>query len=117
MRLEKILDFDMYLFSEKGLRGGTSYITKRYAKANNKCMEEYDPRKISKFITYLDMNSFYGCAMSGYLPYGRFNWLKNVNNFDLNSVSEKSLIGYILEVDLEYPKELHVLHNDYPLAP
>ena len=65
MRLEKILDFDMYLFSEKGLRGGTSYITKRYAKANNKYMEDYDSRKISKFITYLDMNSFYGCAMSG----------------------------------------------------
>ena len=42
---------------------------------------------------------------------------KNVDNFDLNSVSENSLTGYILEVDLEYPDELHVLHNDYPLAP
>ena len=114
MRLEKIVDFNMHLFTEKGLRGGTSY---RYAKANNKYMEDYDPRKISKFITYIYMNSLCGCAMSGYLPYGRFNWLKNVNNFDLNSVSEKSLVGYILEADIEYPKELHVLHNDYPLAP
>ena len=42
---------------------------------------------------------------------------KNVDNFDLNSVSENSPTGYILEVDLEYPDELHVLHNDYPLAP
>ena len=52
--------------------------------------------------------------MSGYLPYGGFKRLKNVDNFDLNSIREKYPIGYILEVDLEYPKELHVLHNDYP---
>ena len=73
--------------------------------------------KTSKFITYLDMNNLYGWAMSRYFPYGRFKWLKNVDGFDLNSISEKSLIGYILKVDLEYPDELHALHNDYPLAP
>ena len=55
--------------------------------------------------------------MSGYLPYDRFKWWKNVDNFDVNSISEKSPVGYILEVDLEYPDKLHVLHNDYPLAP
>ena len=43
--------------------------------------------------------------------------MKNVDNFDLNSVSENSSIGYVLEVDLKYPDELHYLHNDYPLAP
>ena len=117
MRLEKIVDIDMYLFIEKGLRGGISYIAKRYAKANNKYMKDYDPKKPSKFITYLDMNNLYGWAMSGYLPYGGFKWLKNVDNFDVNSVSENSPVGYILEVDPEYPEELHVLHNDYPLAP
>ena len=63
------------------------------------------------------MNNLYGWAMSRYLPYGRFKWLKNIGNFDVNSVSAKSPIGYILEVDLEYPDELHVLHSDYPLAP
>ena len=55
--------------------------------------------------------------MSDYLPYGRLKWLKNVDNFDVNSISEKSPIGYIFKVDLEYPNELHALHNDYPLAP
>ena len=80
-------------------------------------MKDYDPKKPSKFITNLDMNNLYGWAMSGYLPYGGFKWLKNVEGFDVNSISEESPIGYILEVDLEYPDELHVLHNDYLLAP
>ena len=55
--------------------------------------------------------------MSECLPYGEFKWLKNVDGFDVNSVSEKSEIGYFLEVDLEYLKELHELHHDYPLDP
>ena len=55
--------------------------------------------------------------MSEYLPYGEFNWLKNVDKFDVNSTNEKSNTGYFLEVNLEYPDELHELHNDYPLAP
>ena len=54
--------------------------------------------------------------MSGYLPYGGFKWLKNIDNFDVNSVRKNSSIGYILEVYFEYPDELHVLDNDYPLA-
>ena len=116
-RLEKIVDIDIYLFIEKGLRGGISYIAKRCSKAINKYMKHYDPKKPSKFITYLDMNNLYDWARSSYLPYGGLNWLKNVDGFDVNSISEKSLIDYILEVDLEYPDELHVLHNDYPLAP
>ena len=55
--------------------------------------------------------------MSSYLPHGRFKCLKNVDGFDVNSISQKSPIGYILEVDLEYSAELHALHNDYLLAP
>ena len=55
--------------------------------------------------------------MSRYLPYGGFKWLKNVDSFDVNSINEKNLVGYITEVDLEYPQELHELHNAYPLAP
>ena len=55
--------------------------------------------------------------MSGFLPYGGFKWLKIVDNFDVNSISENSSIGYVLEADLENPDKLHVLHNDYPLAP
>ena len=117
VRLEKILDIEMYLFIEKGLRGGTSYIAKRYSQANNKYLKDHVPTKPSKFIWYLDMNNLYGWGMSGYLAYGGTKWLKNLDSFDVNSISENSTIGYILEVDLEYPDELHLLHNIYPLAP
>ena len=60
MRLEKIVDIDMYLFIEKGLRGGISYIAKRYSVANNKYMKYYDPKKLSKYISYFDMNNLDG---------------------------------------------------------
>ena len=76
-------------------------------------------KKPSKFITYIDANNFYGWPVIQYLPYSGFKWLnkKEISDFCLNSVSENSSIGYILEVDLEYPSELHDLHNDCPLAP
>ena len=54
------------------------------------------------------MNNLYGWAISRYLPYGWFKWLKNVDGFDVNSVRKKIPIGYTLEVDLEYRDELHV---------
>ena len=55
--------------------------------------------------------------MSRYLPYKKFQWVKNVDEFDVMSINEKSDTGYILEVDFEYLDELHELQNDYPLAP
>ena len=87
VKLEKISDIDKYFFIEKGLRGGISYIAKRYAKANNKYMNDYDPKKLSTFISYLDMNNLYGWAMSQYLPYERFKWLKNVDELDVMSIN------------------------------
>ena len=117
VKLEKTSDIDKYLFIEKGLRGGISYIAKRYAKANNRYMNNYDPKKQSTFISYLDMNNLYGWAMSEYLPYCKFKWLKNIDETDVMLISEKRPIVYLLEVDLKYPDELHELHNDYPLAP
>ena len=108
----------MHYFFEKGMIGGISYIAKRYSKASNKYMKDYDSSEESIFIIYLDANDLYGWVMSKYLPYGAFKWLsqEEIKNFDVNSINENSLDGYVLEVDLEYPDELHDLHNDYPLA-
>ena len=103
IKLEKISDIDKYLFIEKGLRGGISYIPRRYASANNKYMNDYDSKKLSTFITYLDMNNLYGWAISEYLSYGEFQWLEKIDEFNINSINEKSDTGYFLEFDLEYP--------------
>ena len=102
VKLEKISDIDMYLFIQKGLRGTISYIAKRHTKANNKCKRDYDSKKLSAFITYLDMNNLYGLAMSKYHPYSEFKWIKNIDEFDVMSISEKSEIGYFLKVNLDY---------------
>ena len=63
VKLKRIFDIDMYLFIEKELRGGISYIAKRCSEANNKYMKNYDPKKSSKFLTYLDVNNLYGWAI------------------------------------------------------
>ena len=111
IQLELLSDPDMLLMIERGVRGGISMISKRYAKANNKYMKNYDPAKESAYIKYLDANNLYGWAMSEPMPTHGFKWM------------HKEEIKYwrkhpcILEVDLEYPTELHELHNEYPLAP
>ena len=114
--LELISDVDMFLFIEKGMRGGISYIANRYGKANNKYMKNYNPEEASKYIKYLDANNLYGWAMSQYLPTGGFKWLTE-EEVDLSKYNDELEKGLVLEVDLEYSGELHDLHNDYPLAP
>ena len=119
IKLELMVDIDMFQFIEKGMRGGISYIANRYGKANNKYMKNYDEKTPSKYIMYLDANNLYGWAMSQYLPTGNFKWLsqKQIEKTNLGKYTENSKKGLILEVDLEYPQELHDLHNDYPLGP
>ena len=109
----------MFQFIEKGMCGGVSYIANRYGKANNKYMNKYDEKAPSKYTMYLDGNNLYGWAMSQYLPTGNFKWMtdKEISKIDLAKYKENGKKGLILEVDLEYPIELHDLHNDYPVAP
>ncbi|XP_072048278.1 uncharacterized protein [Amphiura filiformis] len=111
-RLELLHDVDMMQMIEKGIRGGVSMISTRHSEANNKYMgPDFDPTKPSKFIQYLDANNLYGHAMSQPLPTGGFKWMT------ASELRDWRLWPCIVEVDLEYPKELHDLHNDYPLAP
>ena len=119
VNLDLISDVDMQLFIEKGMRGGISYIAHRHARANNKYTrkENYDPEVESSYIMYLDANNLYGWAMSQTLPSGNFRWIPCPEYINLDSYDENSAKGLILEVHLEYPPELHGLHNDYPLAP
>ena len=119
VRLRLIDDVDMHLFIEKGMRGGISYIAKRYCRANNEFVKGYDSSLEKSFICYWDVNNLYGAAMLEYLRPDEFEWLSDdeINGIDFNCVSAESDVGYILEVDLNYPSKFHELHNDYPLAP
>ena len=118
--LELLTDSDMLLMIEKGIRGGISIISNRYGEANNKYMKDYDKTKLSKFLMYLDANNLYGWAMTQKLPVHSFKWMSNKeieNIFNNRIVQVWEKTPCILEVDLEYPEELHDLHNDYPLCP
>ena len=119
IELELLKDgqIEMLLMIEKGIRGGISNAFKRYAKANNKFMKNFDPELKSSFIVYLDANNLYGWAMSKPLPVGGFEWMSEKELENWEEFVEEEGVGCILEVDLEYPAELHDFHNDFPLAP
>ena len=76
--LELLTEPDMYLFVEKGLRGGISMVSHRHAIAN-RYMENYNNEEPTSFIQYLDANNLYGWAMSQYLPTGGFQWVSHVS--------------------------------------
>ena len=116
VKMKLLTDSDMHLFFEEGIRGGVSMITNRYAKTNHKYMEGYDPEEQTSFIQYLDANNLYAWAMSQPLSVGNFLWLSQDEIYTYTNFP-KWIRSCTLEVDLEYPKELHDLHNDYPLAP
>ncbi|CAG2208295.1 unnamed protein product [Mytilus edulis] len=119
VNLELLTDVDMHLFIEKGLRGGISTISQRHAKANNKDVPNYDENEPNSHVMYLDANNLYGWAMSQALPVKDFKWLDDceIENLHISDIADENENGYILEVDLEYPMELHDDHSEYPLAP
>ncbi|XP_041361970.1 uncharacterized protein LOC121377941 [Gigantopelta aegis] len=117
VELELLTDLDMHLMIEHGLRGGISMISKKFSKANNPYLETFNENEPSTYLMYLDANNLYGHSMSQYLPERDFEWVKDLDSLDIMTVTENSNTGYILEVDLEYPTELHDCHRYYPLAP
>ncbi|XP_031359107.1 uncharacterized protein LOC116182706 [Photinus pyralis] len=113
--LELLTDQDMFLFVERGIRGGLSQVcSKRRAHANNKYMSKYDSTKPDVYLMYNDINNQYGWSMSQYLPYGGFEWVDS--NIDITTIPDDADEGYILEVDLEYPQHLHDAHTDLPFC-
>ena len=101
--LKLLLDPDMLLMFERGIRGGIT-------------QSEYDKNKPIKYLKYLNGNSLYGWAMSQPLPTGEFRWVKFRKNRNPKTIVEELAVkkdyGYLLEVDIRYPKNLHDYHND-----
>nr|XP_022909031.1 uncharacterized protein LOC111420296 [Onthophagus taurus] len=116
IKLELLTDIDQVNLIKKGIRGGISQCSLRYAKANNKYIDNYDPNSQSNFLMYWDANNLYGWAMSQFMPVSNFKWLSEneIQNLDFNNIPDNSDFGYILDVDIEYPETLHDLHNDLP---
>ena len=114
IKLELLTDPDMLLMFERGIRGGITQAVCKYALANNKYMEDtFNPRFESSYLQYLDAKSLYSWAMSQPLPTGGFKWVDVYPN-EISELATQTDKGYLLEVDVSYPKELHNPHNDLP---
>ena len=116
-RLELLTDIDMLLMVEKGIRSRITQALEHYVKANNEYMKDlYNPDEESIYLQYLDANNLYGWAMVQNLPTHGFLW-KDAEDFTPEKIDElvkKGKRGYLLEVDVKYPKELHENHNELP---
>jgi hypothetical protein len=110
-KLELPTSVELVHFLERGIRGGVSFINTRYLKT--------DPRKKKEQIHYIDANNLYGNAQTSFLPYNKYLWLSRrcYETYDWANINTEGKYGYILEVDLHYPKRLHKKHDNFPLAP
>ena len=119
VKMELFEDYTQYLFVEAGIRGGYCAASKRYSKANNRDLPNFDPNQEKNHLFYIDANNLYGHSMSSSLPLDQFRWLEEeeISHLDVRTIPEDGDRGYILEVDLDYPLELHDEHNDLPFCP
>ena len=114
IRLELLTDPDMLLMFEREIRGGITQAVRKYASANNKYVgDRFDPKSESSYLQYLDVNNLYSWTMSQPLSTGGFKWV-DVNPHEISKLATRTDKGYMLEVDVSYPKDLHDSHNDLP---
>ena len=110
----------MLLMVEKRIRVGICHAIHRYTKANNKYMKNYDKNTISSYLEYLEANNLYEHGMSQKVSANCFKWMKKLSKFDkdfIKDYDENSNKGYILEVDVEYSKNLFNLHENLSFLP
>ena len=120
VELELLTDYDILLMVEEGIRGGICHAIQRYAKVNNKYMNDYDKKKKPSYIQYLDANNLYGKAMTEKLPVRGFKWMDDISKIDgdfVKDYNKNDNKGYILDVDIDYPNKLQNLHIDPPFLP
>ena len=121
VRVELLTDPDMLLMIERGIPGGITQVVHRYASANNKYMGDlYDTHKESSYLQYLDANNLYGWVMSQLLPTSKFKWVDikpsqgEAAQVQISTLAASKIKGYLAEVDVKYPTDLHNSHNDLP---
>ena len=115
LKLELLTDIGMLLMVEKGIRGGICHGIHGYVKANSEYMKDYDKNNESSYLKYWDVNNLYDWAMSQKLPVNKFEWVEDTSQFNEDVIkiyNEENDEGYFLEVDVQYPKNLHKFHNE-----
>ena len=120
VNLELLTDLDMLLITKGGIRGGMCQAIHKYAEANNKYMKNYDKNEESSYLQYLDASILYGWAICKKLPVSGFKWIDDLSIFTENPIknyNENGSVGYFLQVDVNYPKELFNKHKDLPYLP
>lgn len=122
VELELLSDLKMVNFMNNGIRGGLVQASHRYAEANNPDIENFDDTKEQSYIMYFDVNNLYGYAMSHALPLDEFCWMDEAEINELTTdkilgLPDDDYHGYVFQVDLEYPTDLHDKHNDFPFCP
>ena len=114
IRLGLLTDLDMLLMFERGIRGGITQAVHKYTLTDNTYMgDKFNPNEDTTYLQYLDANNLYGWAMSQPLPTGGFRWV-DIEPNEISELATRTDKGYILEVDVSYPKEFHNPHNDLP---
>ena len=119
VKLELLTDKEMVVMVEKGIRGALTQVVKKHAVANHKYLPNYDSLKKSVFLQNLDANNLYGYAMNEKLPLDGYEW-DNIDKFTSDFVKNDDVngdVGYLLEADVEYPKDLLLYHADLPFLP
>ena len=115
-----LTDKDMHLMFEKGIRGGVSQVIHRYTTANNRYMINHDTNAPSNYSMYVDANNLYGWAMCKKLPIDNFQWDYQIDKFTcdfIRNYDENCDTGYLLEVNIAYPENLHESHRYLPFLP
>lgn len=119
VEIQLLSDIDMIHFISNSIRGGICQASIRSATANNPFLHYFNPNEPSSYIMYLDATNLYGATISEFLPISNFKWSSDdeINQINLMDVADNNEYGYIFEVDLDYPEQLHNFHNDLPLCP
>ena len=118
IKLKLLTDPEMVLHIENSIKGGVSQCFNCYTKANNPYMTlDYNPAEPESYIFYFDINYQFVKSMSEYFPYSDSKWVRKFSIIDYINIPDDSPRGYILKVDLEYPKKLHDLFKDLPPFP
>ena len=105
---------NIFFSNNQSLGWGVSVVPRKYSKANNPLLEDYNPLEDDKYILYYDCVNLYGYIMQQALPISDFEWLtdKELSDIDIMGLDDDGDTGFVFQVTLSYPSSLHDRHND-----